>query len=218
MYYNDWTASGKCLKRIENYLYYNIYPYYANTHTSTSITGLQTSCYRHEARQIIAENTSSNVGGRGASDIILFTGNGSTGAITKVVRILNLDKPFINEKLRPIIFVGPHEHHSNLLPWRESSAKVITIPETSNGLLNINYLKNELEKIKNLNILKIGSFSAASNVTGILAPVDEITILLHQYNALAFWDYATAAPYIKINMNPVYSKSLGIELFSYQLS
>lgn len=49
----------------------------------------------------------------------------------------------------------------------------------------------------------IGCFSAASNITGILADVDTITVMLHKHGALAFWDYATAAPYVKIDMNPV---------------
>ena len=49
----------------------------------------------------------------------------------------------------------------------------------------------------------IGSFSAASNVTGVVADVDGITEELHQAGALAFWDYAAAAPYLNIDMNPV---------------
>lgn len=47
----------------------------------------------------------------------------------------------------------------------------------------------------------IGSFSAASNVTGIISDVKRVTRLLKEYSALAFWDYATAAPYLNINMN-----------------
>jgi selenocysteine lyase/cysteine desulfurase len=48
--------------------------------------------------------------------------------------------------------------------------------------------------------LKIGSFSAASNVTGILTDVDAIAALLHEHGALSFWDFAAAAPYVGINM------------------
>jgi len=48
----------------------------------------------------------------------------------------------------------------------------------------------------------VGTFTAASNITGICLDVDEITALLHRYGALAFWDYATAAPYIHVDMNP----------------
>lgn len=52
--------------------------------------------------------------------------------------------------------------------------------------------------------MKIGSFSAASNITGVTPPVDDICILLHKYGALSFWDYASAAPYSKVDMNPYY--------------
>jgi selenocysteine lyase/cysteine desulfurase len=48
----------------------------------------------------------------------------------------------------------------------------------------------------------IGCFCAASNVTGILNDDLAITALLHSHGALAFWDYATAAPYVNIDMNP----------------
>jgi selenocysteine lyase/cysteine desulfurase len=43
--------------------------------------------------------------------------------------------------------------------------------------------------------------NAASNITGILTDVDAISALVHSYSGLIFWDYATAAPYVKIDMN-----------------
>jgi selenocysteine lyase/cysteine desulfurase len=52
----------------------------------------------------------------------------------------------------------------------------------------------------------IGCFSAASNVTGILADVHAITVCLHKHGALAFWDYATAGPYVEIDVNPVVAR------------
>ena len=48
--------------------------------------------------------------------------------------------------------------------------------------------------------LLIGSFSAASNVTGILSDTRAIAALLHRYGALSFWDFAAAAPYVDIEM------------------
>ena len=50
--------------------------------------------------------------------------------------------------------------------------------------------------------LLVGAFSAASNVTGLLTDVDAVTLLLHQHGALALWDYASAAPYLPVQMNP----------------
>jgi len=51
-------------------------------------------------------------------DAVIFCGNGVTGAVDKLINALNLKDP-------PVVFAGPHEHHSNLLPWREIAFKVI---------------------------------------------------------------------------------------------
>ena len=46
----------------------------------------------------------------------------------------------------------------------------------------------------------MGSFSAASNVTGILTDADRVAALLHRHGALSVWDYSAAAPYLPIRM------------------
>jgi selenocysteine lyase/cysteine desulfurase len=121
-----------------------------------------------------------------------------------MVKVLRLDVPLgdVKPDARPVVFVGPFEHHSNLLPWRESSADVVMVRENENGGVDLDHLTSVLKEYAK-RPLKIGSFSAASNVTGMLAEVDKITVLLHEHNALAFWDYAAAGPYAQINMNPV---------------
>ena len=105
-----------------------------------------------------------------------------------------------------MIFVGPHEHHSNLLPWRESGCEVVTVPERSDdGSVDLGELDRLLrlpEYSPSSGRLRAGAFSAASNVTGIIADVDSISALLHRHGALAFFDYASCAPYAKMDMNP----------------
>ena len=49
----------------------------------------------------------------------------------------------------------------------------------------------------------IGSLNAASNITGVLTDTVSFSSLLHKYGALSFWDYATAALYIEMDMNPL---------------
>ncbi len=49
--------------------------------------------------------------------------------------------------------------------------------------------------------MKIGAFSAGSNITGTLFDVDRISVICHQNDALAVFDYAAVAPYVHINMN-----------------
>ena len=99
------------------------------------------------------------------------------------------------------MFIGPYEHHSNELPWRESIADVVTIHEDADGHIDVDAARAELERYAD-RPLKIGSFSAASNVTGIVTDTHRITRLLHEHGALAFWDFAAAAPYVDIEMNP----------------
>jgi selenocysteine lyase/cysteine desulfurase len=97
------------------------------------------------------------------------------------------------------VFVGPYEHHSNELPWRESIADVVVIDADADGHIDLAQLEAELVRYAG-RPLRIGSFSAASNVTGILSDADRIAALLHAHGALSFWDYASAAAYVPIRM------------------
>ena len=54
--YTDYTASGKSLNFIEDYLREEIMPIYANTHSKQSQSGKQTVYAREEARQIIKKS------------------------------------------------------------------------------------------------------------------------------------------------------------------
>ena len=200
--YADWTASGRAVGKIENYVQSEILPFYGNTHTTSSISGHQSTCFRHEARQIISESVNAKITGKAAEDVVLFVGNGTTAAVNKLVDSLGLNIPLQNES-PPVVFTSSYEHHSNLLPWRESVADVVTIAYHPVTGVCLKDLEKQLIKYKDRKSLKIGAFSAASNVTGLLTAVDEVSEFLHQQGALAFFDYATAAPYVKIDMNPV---------------
>jgi selenocysteine lyase/cysteine desulfurase len=205
--YADYTASGRALAFIEEFITGEVLPRYANTHTESSGTGLQTTRLREDARRIIKES----IGGDDTTAVI-FAGSGMTGAVDKLIGILNLRLPHdlaqrysllqhIPTNERPVVFIGPFEHHSNELPWRESIADVVVIHEDADGHVDVEHLRQQLEVFAH-RPLKIGSFSAASNVTGIVTDCDSISELLHQHGALAFWDYAAAGPYIDIDMNP----------------
>ena len=203
--YADYTASGRSLSFIEDFIRDAVLPLYANTHTESSGTGLQTTRFREEAREIVREAL-----GAGEEHAVVFAGSGSTGAIDRMLGVLNLRIPNdlddryglsqrIPEEERPVVFIGPYEHHSNELPWRESVADVVRIHEDLDGGIDLEELERELERHRD-RPLKIGSFSAASNVTGIVTPTDEIAELLHDHGALSFWDFAAAAPYTPIDM------------------
>jgi selenocysteine lyase/cysteine desulfurase len=196
--YADYTASGRALSFVEDFIRREVLPLYANTHTEASATGRRTTQLREEARRIVHRA----VGG-GADDVVLFSGTGATGALDKLLRLLELDP-----RLRPVVFIGPYEHHSNELPWRESVADVVVVRERGDGSFDVDHLREELERHAH-RPLKIGSFAAASNVTGIVTDVDAVSILLHEHGALAFWDYAAAAPHLPVDMNPAPDREHG---------
>ena len=203
--YADYTASGRSLTFIEDFIRDEVMPLYANTHTETSGTGRQTTQFRDDARAIIHRA----VGG-GPDDLVIFCGSGATGAINKLIAVMNLRIPSdldarfqlaskIPNDQRPVVFIGPFEHHSNELPWRESIADVVVIHEDADGHVDPIHLEAELKRYA-ARALKIGSFSAASNVTGIATDTTAIGKLLHEHGAIACWDYAAAGPYVAIEM------------------
>lgn len=205
--YADYTASGRALGFLEDVIREEVLPRYANTHTESSGTGLQTTRLREDARAIVHEA----VGGS-AETCVIFCGSGATGAVDKLIGILGLRLPsslddryalsaHVPPEARPVVFVGPFEHHSNELPWRESLADVVVIPEDVDGHIDLIALEAELVRAAE-RPLRIGSFSAASNVTGILSNTCAIADLLHRHGALSFWDFAAAAPYVRIEMHP----------------
>ncbi|KAL7522026.1 hypothetical protein ACHAWX_006721, partial [Stephanocyclus meneghinianus] len=209
--YCDHTASHRPLASIENYLRTTSLPCHANTHTNTTYTASQSTAFVAEARQILAEAAGARVSGKAALDCVLFGGNGVTGAVSILIDALNLQS---RHEKRPIVFVGPHEHHSNLIPWREAGCEVVNVPQSARGEVDLRALERMLQS-KTYGVgsgrLRMGAFSAVSNVTGLIADVDAIAILLHRYHCLAFFDYASAAPYLKMNMNPTVVTAAAID-------
>jgi len=204
--YADYTASGRSLSFIEDYIRAQVLPMYANTHTETSGTGLQTTRFREDARDIIKRC----IGANNDEHAVIFAGNGATGAVDRLIGILGLRIPdsleqeyhlgdAIPANRHPVVFVGPYEHHSNELPWRESIADVVEINEDADGQIDLTELEERLVEYAE-RPLKIGSFSAASNVTGIISDTSAISLLLHKHDALSFWDFAASAPYVGISM------------------
>lgn len=132
--------------------------------------------------------------GKTNADRLLFAGAGATAGANRLVSLLGLVAPTPEAREaaaarpvseRPLVLVGPYEHHSNLLPWRDSSADVVAVPEDAEqGGADLGALEEALLEAKaDGRPLVVGAFSAASNVTGIVARVDDITALLHTHGA-----------------------------------
>ncbi|KAK7318450.1 hypothetical protein RJT34_03152 [Clitoria ternatea] len=202
--YADHTASGRSLHYNENFIINHLLPFYGNTHTCDSYVGSRTTKMLHEAAEYIKKCL-----GGGKDDAIIFCGSGTTAAIKRLQEVMGISVPSIlRERLlkslkkeeRWVVFVGPHEHHSNLLSWRQSLAEVVEIGLDDKGLLDMDALRLQLEAYKDTNRPLLGSFSACSNVAGIYSDTRAIAQLLHQYKGFACFDFAASGPYVEIDM------------------
>ncbi|WP_170383712.1 aminotransferase class V-fold PLP-dependent enzyme [Ruegeria atlantica] len=189
--YADYVASGRALRQVEDFVAEQVLPFYANSHTEASYCGSFMTRLRREARAEIARI----VGAKGA-DAVIFTGSGATAGLNRLVSLLGVEAAD-----RPVVLIGPYEHHSNILPWRESKARVIEIPEAPDGGVDLAVLERMLEDHATSDLI-IGSFSAASNVTGIITDPNPITRLLKAHGAVSVWDYAGGGPYLPMDMGP----------------
>ncbi|MEE9450899.1 MAG: aminotransferase class V-fold PLP-dependent enzyme [Ignavibacteriaceae bacterium] len=201
--YADWIASGRLYKSIEEKISNDFGPLIGNTHSESSATGTSMTYSYHEAHNIIKKHCNA-----GKNDVIITAGSGMTGLICKFQRLLGLKIPEqlsdyvqLPEELRPVVFVTHMEHHSNQTTWLETIADVIVLDPDNKGLVDLNNLEKELSKHKNRE-LKIGAFTACSNVTGIETPYHKMAKITHKYGGYCFIDFAASAPYVKIDMHP----------------
>ncbi|MBS4034065.1 MAG: aminotransferase class V-fold PLP-dependent enzyme [Ignavibacterium sp.] len=202
--YADWIASGRLYKPIEEKMCEIFGPLVGNTHSESSLTGTSMTLSYHEAQEIIKKHCNAD-----KDDVIITAGSGMTSLICKFQRILGLKVPEqlagfikISDDTRPVVFVTHMEHHSNQTTWLETIADVVVIDPDENGLVNVNNLSEKISNYKNRK-LKIGAFTAASNVTGIEPPYHELAKIMHQNGGYCFVDFACAAPYVVIDMHPV---------------
>ena len=160
MTYCDYTASGRTLTFIEKYLM-KLQRNYANTHTEDDMTGRSMTKLLHDAEARIKKSLGAN-----DDDRIICVGTGATGAITKLQQILGTFLPPATRKQiessadcdldkiksqSPVIFVGPYEHHSNEISWRDGLCEVVELDLAADGHADMVQLEKHLkmDKYKN---------------------------------------------------------------------
>ena len=201
--YADWTASGRLYGPIERRLVEEFGPFVGNTHSESSATGAAMTLAYHEAHRILKAHVHA-----GPRDLILTTGTGMTGGVNKFQRLLGLKVPDglrphvkLAEAERPVVFVTHMEHHSNHTSWYETIAEVVVVPPDARGVVDLAALDDLLHRYRD-RPLKIGAFSACSNVTGITTPYHAMAKLMHRAGGVAFVDWAASAPYVALDMHP----------------
>ncbi len=191
--YADYVASGRALGFIEDAIRAHVLPTYGNTHTETSHCGRRTTRLRELARGGVRAAV-----GADAEHAVVFTGSGATAAADKLVRALGLGRGGA-QAAEAVVFVGPYEHHSNDLPWRESGARLVRVPLDGAGGICLDALERALRDHAGAGLM-IGAFSAASNVTGVLTDLPALARLLHAHGAHFVCDFAAAGPYVPIRL------------------
>jgi selenocysteine lyase/cysteine desulfurase len=201
--YADWIASGRLYGPIEDQIKNQFGPMVGNTHSEASETGRTMTIAYHHAHKLIKTHVNAN-----EDDVIITTGFGMTSALAKFQRILGIKVPerlskYCNlpEEEKPVVFLTHMEHHSNQTPWLESLCDVVVMEPGENLYINPENLRKELKKYQHRQV-KIGSFSACSNVTGIITPYYELAEIMHEFGGYCFVDFAASAPYVKIDMHP----------------
>lgn len=196
MVYADYVASGRALRQVEDFVLEEVLPYYANSHTEQSLCGARMTQMREEARQIVANHC----GATPEEHAVIFGGSGATTGLNQAVHLFGIPQALKDE--RPVtVVVGPYEHHSNLLPWRESGASVQEINEAAEGGVDLDHLAEVLSELDPRTLL-IGAFSAASNVTGVCTDLAPVSRLIKGAGGKVLWDYAGGAPYLPMSMAP----------------
>lgn len=210
--YADWIASGRLYAPIEQHVSQVLGPMIGNTHSESSTTGRAMTEAYHMAQQVIKDHVNAS-----ADDVIISAGFGMTAVVNKLQRMMGIRVPERSQDFSlglptrreeaacdedcPVVFVTHMEHHSNHISWLETIADVIVIPPGPNNVVEPSCLETELSKYADRK-MKIGAFTAASNVSGILPDYRELARIMHRHGGLAFIDFAASAPYVDIDMHP----------------
>lgn len=213
--YADWTASGRLFRPIEERMTNIAGGLMANTHTEDSYTGRIMTTWLHEAENSIKKHVNAS-----ADDVLLNVGNGMTGALAKLMRLMgwwcheqHRDAVLATMSQKPLVYITHREHHSNQTMWLESLVELRIIPALEGDEIDLTWLAQDLIKEQNRTV-KFASITAASNVTGIKTPYRDIAKIMHQSGGYCFVDFAASGPYVNMDMHPEQDEWLDAIFFS----
>lgn len=195
--YADWIASGRLYAPMEKSLLEKLGPFISNPHSYSSYTGQQVTHAYSEARNIIRNHVNAN-----ADDCLVTTGSGMTGALMRFQEMIGLKRDTNLEGTeKPVVFITHMEHHSNQVSWMETDVDVVVLPPGKELLVDPKILEAALEEYADRR-MKIGAFTACSNVTGIITPYHEMAEIMHNHGGICIVDFAASAPYVVMDMHP----------------
>ena len=201
VHYFDYTASGLAYEPVEREIG-EILKTYANTHSDSSSSAIITQRRYEGARASLKKLL-----GLDERFCLIACGQGATAAIKKFQELLGIYLPpatrgaigeaNLRAALLPLVLVSPYEHHSNELSFREGLCDYMHVPLSEPGEIDL----LALERILKLNAGRriIGSFSAASNVTGVISDYKKISELIRAVGGIVAFDCAALSSHANLD-------------------
>lgn len=190
--YLDSAASNLQL-RVSDEVVRRALAHYANTHSHLHFGACIMTKLYERAHQIVLDFV-----GAGDDYTAVFCGNGVTGCLNRMARVLAGKHPE-----RDVVITTIMEHHANDLPHRKHVGRVVHVPverdpDGEAGRVDMAALRRAIaEHADRLNYVAV---TAASNVTGVLNPVHEIARLAHEAGALIVVDAAQSAAHLPFSV------------------
>lgn len=170
------SAASTLMMRSAQQVVREFLPHYANTHSQLHFSArIATETYRWAHEQVLRF-----VHADSERYTCFFAGSGSTAGFNQLARSLAARRPE-----REVVLVSQMEHHSNDLPHRKYAGRVVHIPfegePPATGQIDLSALERLLkEHDGQVNYIAV---TAASNVTGIINPIQDIAELAHAFDA-----------------------------------
>jgi len=176
----DSAATAPCLAAVRDAVL-ALLPWYGSVHRGAGFASIVTTELLTAARETIARF----VGAR-SDDTVVFTKN-TTDA-------LNLLASALPDDTTVITFAS--EHHANLLPWRTGKHVHLLVPRSPEEAVARADMAFRTAHSRH----RLLAVSGASNVTGELWPIAELTALAHRHGARIAIDAAQLAPHRAIDL------------------
>lgn len=157
--YADWAASGRLYLDVERKMMEEVAPYYSNIHTELNYIAQKCGDEYEKAKEKIKRHFGCTSG-----YAVIACGQGMTSAVHKFQDVMRDSKKYAPDKT--IVLVTEYEHNSNFISWKNRGYRCVILKRNEEGGIDVPYLKTILDQYGNHEI--IASFTACSNVTGVL--------------------------------------------------
>ncbi|MEB3755442.1 MAG: cysteine desulfurase [Desulfurococcales archaeon] len=198
IYLDNAASTLKPISVVEEMRSFSLHEY-ANVHRGAYKLSIEASVKYDKAREKVARFINAE-----PSEVV-FTYN-STDSLRRIALIL-LGNKVVSKGDE--ILITEAEHHSNILPWRGlarlSGASLRILPVDSEGVPRWDMLDDYLTERT-----KVFAFGHVSNVTGSIAPVEEVARKAKERGTIVVLDSAQGAPHLSINV-----KDMNIDFLAF---